>query len=225
MMRLSAAVSRSSSRRFSSRSALPSPVSCASRPSRSAIWARRAAISMAISARVASAVRSRFCVLASSWRRSPHSLCEAASFFSKSESFVAQLAVGGAGIVEHRLQRDLLGFLGLHRAQRLAHRVGQPADRVLDGVELADLGVGVEQQIAQRLVLAADLGADRREQFLVEFERIIGGRGAGRRRRQRGCRAAAALRAKTPPNLLMAVILLAPIRPAESDAESRENHS
>ena len=81
---------------------------------------------------------------------------------------VAQLAVGGAGVVEHRLQADLLGLLGLEGAQRLAHRIGQLGDRGLDGVELADLGVGVEQQIAQRFVVAADLGAERGEQFLVE---------------------------------------------------------
>ena len=87
---------------------------------------------------------------------------------------VAQLAVGGAGIVEHRLQADLFGLLGFEGAQRLADRIGQLGDRGLDGVELADLGVGVEQQVAQRLVVAADLGAERGEQFLVEFERIVG---------------------------------------------------
>ena len=98
--------------------------------------------------------------------------------------FVAQLAVGGAGIVEHGLQREFLGALGFHRAQCLAHRIDQAADRVLDGVEFADLGVGVEQQIAQRLVLAADLGADGREQLLVELERVVGQGGAGGRRRE-----------------------------------------
>ena len=91
------------------------------------------------------------------------------------------------------------------------------ADRGLDGVELADLGVGVEQQIAQRLVVAADLGAERGEQFLVELERIVG---QARRRSatwaRSGVDASAGLRARKPPNLLIEVILLAPIRPAEA---------
>jgi hypothetical protein len=103
--------------------------------------------------------------------------------------FVAQLAVGGAGIVEHRLQADLFRLLGLEGAQGLTERIGQLANRGLDGVELADLGIGIEHQVAQRLVVAADLGAERGEQLLVEFERIVGlvggiggahGRGLGR---------------------------------------------
>ena len=88
---------------------------------------------------------------------------------------VAQFAVGGACIVEHRLQADLFGLLSLEIAQRLADRIDQLADRGLDGVELADLVVGVEQEIAQRLVLAAKLGTERGKQFLVEFKRIVGG--------------------------------------------------
>ena len=144
------------------------------RGSRSTIWARRAAISMAISALVVSVVRSRLCVVASSWRSALHSLVGRRRFLLQFGDLVAQLAVGGAGIVEHRLQADLLGLLGLEGAQRLAHRIGQLGDRGLDGVELADLGVGVEQQIAQRLVVAADLGAERGEQLLVELERIVG---------------------------------------------------
>ena len=68
--------------------------------------------------------------------------------------------------------------------ERLADRIDQPGDRVLDGVEFFDLGVGVEQQIAQRLVFAAELRAEGGEQFLVEFERVVGGRRwlGGRRR-------------------------------------------
>ncbi|MEI9804934.1 MAG: hypothetical protein WDN48_11325 [Pseudolabrys sp.] len=56
----------------------------------------------------------------------------------------------------------------------LVRGADQLVDRGLDDVEFADLGGGIEHQIAQRLVLAADLGAERREQFFVEFERIVG---------------------------------------------------
>src|ERR1039458_250401 len=94
-------------------------------------------------------------------------------FFLDVADLVAQFTVGGARIVEHRLQADLFGLFGFEIAQRLADRIDQFADRALDGVELIDLAVGVEQQIAQCLVLAAELGAERGEQFLVEFERVI----------------------------------------------------
>ena len=83
--------SRSSSRRFSSRSVLFSPVCCARRYSSSAICARRAAISMAISALVVSSVRNRLCVVASSWRSVWHSLSEAAVFFSSSATSLRSL--------------------------------------------------------------------------------------------------------------------------------------
>ena len=97
-------------------------------------------------------------------------------------NLVAQLAVSGARVVEHRLQTDLFGFFGFEGAQRLAHRIDQLADGILDTVELADLGIGVEQQVAQRFILAAKLGAKRREQLFVEFERIVGLRSGARRR-------------------------------------------
>ena len=88
-------------------------------------------------------------------------------------NLVAQLAVSGARVVEHRLQTDLFGFFGFEGAQRLAHRIDKFADGILDTVELADLGIGVEQQVAQRFILAAKLGAKRREQLFVKFERIV----------------------------------------------------
>ena len=90
---------------------------------------------------------------------------------------VAQFAVRGARIVEHRLQADFFGLFGFEIAQRLADRIDQFADRSLDRVELADLVVGVEQHVAQRFVIAAELAAERGEQLLVEFERIFACRG------------------------------------------------
>jgi len=56
------------------------------------------------------------------------------------------------------------------------------ANGILDGVELADLGIGIEQQITERLVLATELRAQGRKQFLVEFEQVVGWSGFARRR-------------------------------------------
>ena len=53
--------------------------------------------------------------------------------------------------------------LGLEIAERLADRIDQLADRSLDGVEFADLVVGVEQEVPQRFVVAAKRGAEGRE--------------------------------------------------------------
>ena len=89
--------------------------------------------------------------------------------------FVAQLAIGGARSVQRGLETDLFGLLGFEGAKRLADRIDELANSILDGVELADLGIGIEQQqITERLVLATELRAKGRKQFLVEFEQVVG---------------------------------------------------
>jgi hypothetical protein len=143
-------------------------------------------------------------------------------------------------LLQYRLRRDLLRLLCLDRAQRLAHRVDQLADRGLDDVELADLGVGVEQQVAKGLILAAELSADGREQLLVDVQRIVGqgvcvagGAVSGRAAAGGAMLAAGAssgrlsgassspisgiavLRARKTPSFLIAVIRYAPTASAE----------
>ena len=93
------------------------------------------------------AVRSRLCVVARSWRSAWHSLSDGGQLLLEVADLVAQLAVGGAGIVEHRLQADLLGLLGLEVAQRLADRIDQLADRGLDGVEFVDLALASSSRL------------------------------------------------------------------------------
>ena len=139
-----------------------------------------------------------------------------ARFLFQLGDFVAQFAVSGARIVEHRLQADLFGFLGFECAQRLADRVNQLADSILDGVELADLGVGVEQEIAQGFVIAAELGAKRGEQFFVEFEWVVVRRRADRRRDVSRFVVKPGLAGEKAPEFAHCVIPLTPIRPAEA---------
>jgi hypothetical protein len=141
-------------------------------------------------------------------------------FFLDVADLVAQFTVGGARIVEHRLQADLFGLFGFEIAQRLADRIDQFADRALDGVELIDLAVGVEQQIAQCLVLAAELGAERGEQFLVEFERVIAW-GCWLVRLFGGARLAGE-KAKSAHD---SNSLIAPIRPAEATPNHLANNT
>jgi hypothetical protein len=61
--------------------------------------------------------------------------------------------------VQHILQAELfvLGFLV--GAQRLADRIDQLADRVLDDLELADLVLGIDQKIADGFILMAKLAS------------------------------------------------------------------
>jgi len=93
--------------------------------------------------------------------------------------------------VQHILQAELfvLGFFV--GAQRLADRIDQLADRVLDELKFADLVFGIDQKIADGFVLVAKLRCGREEQILVEFEVAFlgrGRRGEGQRRCGRcGC--------------------------------------
>ena len=87
--------------------------------------------------------------------------------------------------------------------------------------------LGVEQQVADRFVLLAKLGRDRRKQLVVELD--IGlGRGGLRRapvlRLRRGCGlpgpADAGLRPRKLTSLVIEVVSPAPMRPAEATLES-----
>ena len=75
----------------------------------------------------------------------------------------AQLVLRYPCGVQHVLQAELfvLGFLV--GAQRLADRIDQLADRVLDELELADLVLGVDQKIADGFILVAKLRRGRKE--------------------------------------------------------------
>lgn len=117
----------------------------------------------------------------------------------------------------------LFRLLGLEGTQGLAQGVGEFADRGLDDVELGDLGVRIEHQVAQRLVVAAELGAKRGEQLLVELQRILGkGGDIGRGRRQVFYRAGFAGE-KAPKFAHRRDPLNAPIRPAVATPNHMKN--
>ena len=103
---------------------------------------------------------------------------------------VAQLVVGDARVVQDALEAELLALAFLVGAQRLGDRIDQLADRALDDLEFADLVLGVQQEIADDLVLLAKLRRDREEQLVVEFDVALVRRGSGlglrRHRRRRG---------------------------------------
>ena len=76
--------------------------------------------------------------------------------------------------------QDQLFALGLFiTAERIADGVDQLGDRDLDAFEFADLVLGVHQEIADCLVLLAELGSDRKEQLIVEFDLGLACRGVG----------------------------------------------
>ena len=118
--------------------------------------ARRPARPWSVRARPRFAAPPRRCRAAARLR-----LRGAAAFFSAAVEFVAQLVIGDARGVERALQAELFALGLLVGAQRLADRIDQLADRALDDLELADLVLGVEQQIADRFVLLAKLRRDR----------------------------------------------------------------
>ena len=104
------------------------------------------------------------------------------------DQVLALLAVGDPRVVEHALQAELLGLGLFEGAQRLADRDDQPAERVPDGVELGDLVLGVDQEIAHHLVFFAELRCDREEQLLIELQHVFARRRRSLRRlgHQRG---------------------------------------
>lgn len=97
-----------------------------------------------------------------------------------------------------------------------------PPTALFDAVEFLDLGIGVEQQVAQGFVLSAELETQRGEKLLVELERIfvlpagVAGVVPG----------AGVLRPSSPPNFFISGIPMeeTPIRPAEATPNHPEKH-
>lgn len=90
---------------------------------------------------------------------------------------------------------------------------------LFDAVEFLDLGIGVEQQVAQGFVLSAELETERGEKLLLELKRIFvlpAGVVAG----------AGVLRPSSPPNFFISGIPIeeTPIRPAEATPNHPEKH-
>ncbi len=101
----------------------------------------------------------------------PHALgVEAPRLLFGIGEIVTQLAVSDPCRVEHVLEAELLAFRLFIGAQGFADRIDQLADRALDGLELADLVLGVDQEIANGLVFMAKLRRDRKEQLFVELD-------------------------------------------------------
>src|SRR5262249_14351952 len=79
--------------------------------------------------------------------------------FERAE-FGAHALVAGAKLRQRVAQADIVGFLLFQRLQRGADGLDQVAEGVLEVVERADPTIGIDQQVAQRLVLLTDAGAD-----------------------------------------------------------------
>ena len=104
------------------------------------------------------------------------------AFFCGIGQVFAHLVLRDACGVQHVLQAELFALGFLVGAQRLADRIDQLADRVLDELELADLVLGIDQKIADGFILMAKLRRGREEQILVELDVAF----LGRRRRGEG---------------------------------------
>ena len=68
--------------------------------------------------------------------------------------------MAGAKLRQRIAQADIVGFLLFQSQQRRADRLDEVAEGVFEIIECADPPVGIDQQVAQRLVLLADPGAD-----------------------------------------------------------------
>ncbi len=77
--------------------------------------------------------------------------------------FGSQHVIGGAALVERGGEPDRLGLFLLQRPQRLVDRRDDLAERFHRVVELDHLVLGIDEQIAQRLVLFTHAHADVRE--------------------------------------------------------------
>jgi hypothetical protein len=67
----------------------------------------------------------------------------------------AQAVMPGAKLREHIAQPEILGLFLLERLQRGADRLDQTSEGCSQIVERTDATVGIDQQIAQRLVVLA----------------------------------------------------------------------
>ena len=79
--------------------------------------------------------------------------------FERAE-FGAHALVAGAKLRQRVAQANIVGFLLFQRLQRRADGLDQVAEGVFEVVERADPAIGIDQQVAQRLVLLAEAGAD-----------------------------------------------------------------
>ena len=68
--------------------------------------------------------------------------------------------VTGAKLCQRSAQADIVGLLLFQRLQRRADGLDEVAEGIFEIIERADPTVGIDQQVAQRLVLLADAGAD-----------------------------------------------------------------
>ena len=74
--------------------------------------------------------------------------------------FAAQRVLAGANIRERVAQAGIVGLFLLQRPQRLTDRADELLERALELVERTHVMSGVDQQVAQRLVVLADTGAE-----------------------------------------------------------------
>ena len=112
-------------------------------------------------------------------RRLLHQCQVAAKLFARAFQFrrpffdcavvAAQAVVAGAKIRERVAQPEILGLFLLERLQRGADGLDETAESRFEIVERADATVGIDQQIAQRLVVLAYARADVGESRFVDF--------------------------------------------------------
>ena len=74
--------------------------------------------------------------------------------------FAAHGLVTGAKLCQRSAQADIVGLFLFQRVQRRADGLDEVAEGVFEVVERADTTVGIDQQVAQRLVLLTNTGAD-----------------------------------------------------------------
>ena len=80
--------------------------------------------------------------------------------FFEQAVFAAQALVSAAKFCERIAQAEILGLLLLERVQRRADRLDEIAEGFLKVVERADTTVGIDQKVAQRLVVFTDPGTN-----------------------------------------------------------------
>ena len=77
--------------------------------------------------------------------------------------FAAHALVAGAKLRQRIAQANIVALLVFQRLQRRADALDEVAEGIFEIIERADPTVGIDQQVAQRLVLLADAGADIRQ--------------------------------------------------------------
>jgi hypothetical protein len=75
-------------------------------------------------------------------------------------AFAAQRFMARTKLRQHVAQPGVVGFFLLERPQRNTDGIDQVAEGAFDVVERGDPALGVDQQVAQRLVALADAGTE-----------------------------------------------------------------